>query len=263
MPDMKILITDWGHLNEAAPLALKYKVGLEIQEFANPANLKAPQELLEEIIAKTSVLSPLSMHGPFSDLIPASRDPLVRQVTRDRFLYAGNLAQRIGAQHLVLHSGYIPKTYPGVQWMTSSLEFWVDLLNHYTFEGEIHVENVYDDSFSTLKELIDRVNQTLKQERLSICLDIGHVHANSSRRFEEWISGLNDRIRYVHIHNNGGVEDDHWRLDHGTLPVGGVLNLLITYSPNAAWTVETPVEDIEPSLEWLGERGYIPRLQVP
>jgi len=258
MQKFKMLITDWGDLNAAIPLALKYQVGLEVQEFTNPINLKTPQDLLDQIIEKTKDISLLSVHGPFSDLIPASRDPLIRQVAHDRYLHAGDLAHQLRAQHLVLHSGYIPKTYPGEQWLRNSLEFWIDLLNHYPFEGEIHIENVYEDNFIELKELVDRVNQAYKQERLTICLDIGHVNANSTRSFAEWISGLGDRIRYVHIHNNGGVLDDHWQLEKGTIPIGQVLNLLITYSPKAAWTVETPIDDIEPSLLWLQERNYIP-----
>ncbi len=259
MPALQIMITDWGNLEQAVPLAVAYQVGLEVQEFANPLNLKAPQELVEQISQKTKYLAPLSVHGPFSDLIPASRDPLIRQVAHDRFLHAGDLARRIGAQHLVLHSGFIPKTYPAEQWLRNSIEFWIDLLNHYPFEGEVHVENVYEDDFTNLKELIDRVNQALKSERLSICLDIGHVNANSSKSFDAWIPGLGERIRYVHIHNNGGAQDDHWVLDQGTIPVSQVLNLLIIYSPKAVWTVETPVKEIEPSLQWLQERNYLKR----
>jgi hypothetical protein len=36
-----------------------------------------------------------------------------------------------------------------------------------------------------------------------------------------------------------------------------VLHLLQKYSPNAVWTIETFVEDIEPSLLWLQERGFM------
>lgn len=257
MANNKIFITDWGNLDMALPLAASYQVGLEVQEFTNPSNLNASTSLLEEIIEKTKNFSPISMHGPFSDLIPASRDPLIRQATRERFLQAGELAQRMGAGHLILHSGFIPKTYPSEQWLRNSVEFWIDLLNHNPFEGEIHVENVYEDHFVHLEELIDQVNQAINQKILSICLDIGHVNANSSKTFDEWIQALGDRIRYVHIHNNGGTLDDHWRLDRGTIQIEHVLDLLKRHSPNAAWTVETPVVDIEPSLLWLQERNYL------
>jgi sugar phosphate isomerase/epimerase len=62
-------------------------------------------------------------HGPFSELVPASRDARIRQVSRDRFQRAYNLARVIGAQHLILHTGYIPKTYPRETWIDYSVAF--------------------------------------------------------------------------------------------------------------------------------------------
>jgi sugar phosphate isomerase/epimerase len=257
MQNRKLLITDWGNVDKALPFATRYQVGLEVQEFTTPANLDAPQELIEGLKEKTKDLSMVSMHGPFSDLIPASRDPLIRHVVRERFIQACQVAEQIGAKHLILHSGYIPKTYPSDMWLRNSLDFWIDLLNHDPFEGEIHVENVYDDDFSSLKELIDRVNQVFQTKRLTICLDIGHVNANSSRPFTEWVPGLGDRIGYTHLHNNGGSLDDHWQLDQGTIQIEQVLDLLVQHAPEATWTVETPFDGIEPSLLWLQARGYL------
>ena len=69
--------------------------------------------------------------------------------------------------------------------------------------------------------------------------------------------GWGDRIRYVHLHNNDGVLDDHWRLDKGRLDIRLVLELLLKSCPNAVWTVETYFEDIEPSLLWLKQSGYL------
>jgi sugar phosphate isomerase/epimerase len=118
------------------------------------------------------------------------------------------------------------------------------------------VENVYEDDFITLLELIDRINQALEVERLTGCLDIGHVKSNSSKTLADWITGLGDRIRYDHLHNNNGFLDDHWRLGKGNINGSEVLHLILKHSPNAVWTVETRVSYIEPSLHWLQNRGY-------
>jgi sugar phosphate isomerase/epimerase len=257
MDNHLIYITDWGDLDLAVPLAEKFQVGLEVQEFTNPLSLPSPGLLMEEIGKKSKGIAQLSMHGPFSDLIPASRDPLIRQATHERFMQASTVAQQLGTKHMILHSGFIPKTYPGELWLSRSLEFWVEFLETTQYVGEIHVENVYEDNFALLGELIDRVNLALKEERLTICLDIGHVNSNSSKTLKEWIAGLGDRIRYVHLHNNGGALDDHWRLDQGTIQIEQALELLEHHTPKAVWTVETPVNDIEPSLLWLQERGYL------
>jgi sugar phosphate isomerase/epimerase len=261
MQNYPIYITDWGDLDLALPLAIKFKLGLEIQEFTSPRNLDTSDLLHKEIIEMTKDISHLSMHGPFSDLIPASRDPLIRQATHERFMQACEVAQQINTEHLILHSGFIPKTYPGELWLSNSLAFWTEFLSTTLYKGEIHVENVYEDSFINLRELIDQVNLAHNRERITICLDIGHVNSNSSKTLKEWISGLGDRIRYVHLHNNGGSLDDHWQLDKGTIQIEQVLDWLARYAPRAVWTVETPVEDLEPSLVWLQDRGYLPALQ--
>ena len=244
-------------MDQVIPIAHKYQVGLEVLEFATPENLEHASSLVPEICQKVRSMPFLAMHGPFSELVPASRDPLVRQVARARFQQGYELAKIIGASHLVLHSGYFPKTYPTDQWIDNSFNFWIEFLGDKRTPNTIHLENVYEDDFTALLELIDRVNLELGVERLTICLDIGHVNVNSSKSLADWIVGLGDRIRHVHLHNNDGVLDDHWRLDKGKIDVSQALDLLLNHSPNAVWTVETGVSDIEPSLEWLQGRGYL------
>jgi len=254
---MKILLSDWTALDQVIPIAVKYQVGLEVLEFAIPENLDRVPSLALEIHQKVSTIPLLGLHGPFSELVPASRDPWVRQVARARFQQGFELAQMIGAQHLVLHSGFFPKTYPRDIWIQNSLDFWIDFLADKPAPNFIHLENVYEDDFTTLVELIDRVDQAFEGERLTVCLDIGHVFANSSKTLADWITSLGDRIRYVHLHNNNGILDDHWRLDKGRINVSEVLDLLLMHSPNALWTIETSANDLEPSLLWLQARGYL------
>jgi len=251
------MITDWSSLDEVLPILSKYKTGVEILEFAQPENLDDSASLIKNIRQNIAGLPLIGFHGPFSELIPASRDPQVRQVARNRFQQAYDLAQSIGAAHLILHSGFFPKTYPRDQWIQNSYNFWIEFLADKNFPNMIHLENVYEDDYTSLLELVDRINQYFQDERLSICLDIGHVNSNSSKTLRDWITGLGDRIRYTHLHNNGGTLDDHWKLGIGTIDVRHTLELLREYSPAAVWTVETPAEDIEPSLLWLQEQGYL------
>jgi sugar phosphate isomerase/epimerase len=254
---MQILISDWSHFEQVLPLAKQYQVGLEIDEFTTPENLDRGSELAASITERVKGLPRVSVHGPFYELIPASCDPLIRQVARQRFQRASELAQMIGAQHLILHSGYFPKTYPAEQWLNNSIDFWVDFLDNQPFEGLIHLENVYEDGFTGLKQLVAQVNQIINARQLTICLDIGHVHANSSHTLGAWIQGLGDHIRYVHVHNNNGILDDHWQLDTGKIDMRQTLNLLKEHCPQATWTVETLVDQIEPSLQWLQQQGYM------
>jgi len=254
---MTILVTDWGNFSQVLPIAMKYRVGLEFQEFVNPQNLDHPDDLVKTIGEGLINLPLASMHGPFAELVPASWDPLVRQVAAKRFQQAHNIAHKTSAKHLILHSGFIPKTYPLEKWIQNTYDFWMEFLRDRPEPGLIHLENVYENDFHGLRELVDRVNNSYNTEVLTICLDIGHINANSSRSFEEWISGLGDRIRYVHLHNNDGILDDHWRLDRGKIDISRVLDLLMKHSPHAAWSVETIEGDTEPSLLWLQSRGFL------
>jgi sugar phosphate isomerase/epimerase len=120
----------------------------------------------------------------------------------------------------------------------------------------IHLENVYKNEPNALNELVERVNEVFQDNLLTICLDVGHVNANSSRTMEEWIIKLGDWIGYVHLHSNNGVLDDHWELGKDMIDIALVLDLLLVYSTNAIWTIETPVDGLEPSLLWLQKKSY-------
>lgn len=253
---MKMLISDWGELDQVLPIAVKYQVGIELLEYAVPDKLELGIHEADSVKQGLHAIPQIGLHGPFTDLIPASRDALIRQATKLRFQQGFELAQRLGASHYILHSGFIPKTYPRDVWLQNALAFWVEFLRDKPEAPRIYVENVYEDDFSSLAALADQVNQSLGEERLTLCLDIGHVNSNSSKSLAEWIKGLGARIRYAHLHNNGGFLDDHWRLDKGEINIREVLDLLGEYAPSALWTLEIPVSDIEPSLLWMQDRGY-------
>ena len=252
---VKLLVSDWGAFDTVFPVAVRYGVGLEIQEFASPENLDHHRALAEDFGERLTALSQRSLHGPYHDLVPASDDPRVREVARSRFQEALGVARTVGAGHVVLHSGFFPKTYPRDMWIENSLEFWAGFLPGMPRSIDLHLENVYEDDYSPLAELADRVNDRHHAEALTLCLDIGHVNANSSRGLADWISGLGNRIRYVHLHSNDGFLDDHWGLWKGRLDMRRVLDLLLKHAPAAAWTVETVLGDIEPSLAWLKQNG--------
>jgi sugar phosphate isomerase/epimerase len=254
---MRVLVSDCARIDEILPIALAHQVGIEVQEFVFPDNIDGNGQIAADIKTKLGDTSPRGLHGPFSDLAPASRDRQIRAVTRNRFQQAYELAQLVGAQHLILHTGYIPKTYGRQAWIENSVRFWVRFLPSKDNSLRIHLENVYEDDYMIMIELLDRVNAALGRETLTVCLDIGHVHANSSRTLEEWIPGLGRRIQYVHLHNNDGILDDHWGLWKGKIDIAGVLDLLKTHTPDAMWTIETIPADIEESIVWLRDRGCL------
>jgi sugar phosphate isomerase/epimerase len=252
---MQVAVSDCAQIDQLLPIVLRYNVGIEIQEFVFPDHLDANDDLAETIGERIQAIPLRGLHGPFFELIPASRDRQIQQVARSRFRRAVELATVIGARHLILHTGYFPKTYSRGTWVDNSVAFWAAFLPDLPEGVQIHLENVYEDDYTLITELTDKVNDALGREVLTICLDVGHVHSNSSHTLEEWIAGLGSTIRYVHLHNNDGVLDDHWGLWRGKIDMPRILDLLLEHAPNAVWTIETALSDVERSLIWLQEQG--------
>lgn len=253
---MRILMSDDGNVAQTLPLAVHFGVGIEIQEYSRAENL---DERADEAAAIGRLIKDMPLrgfHAPFADLVPASKDRKIREVVRQRLESAYVAARQVGAQHYVAHTGYIPKTGPRDAWLDRSLGFWVEFLSSKPGDIPVHLENVYEDDFTLINELLDRVNGALGRECLTACLDIGHANSNSSHSLEAWIKGLGGRIRYVHLHNNGGALDDHWGLWHGSIDVARVLSLLAQHAPQSHWMVECIHPEMEQSLQWLKDHGY-------
>ncbi len=254
---MRVLICDCGRIDDTLPIALKYNVGIDVQEFTNPDNIDNNAYLSEYIAGKIEPIKLRGFHGPFSELTPATRDKKIRDVVLTRFQTAYQFALKVGASHFNLHTGFIPKTYPHEIWIKNSVEFWCGFLADKNDGIAVHIENVYEENFSLIEELLNKINERLGREAVSACVDIGHVNSNSSKSIKEWIEGLNNKIKYVHIHNNNGILDDHWGLWKGKINIPEVLDLLMKHSPDSLWMIESLFPDLEQSVIWMNENGYL------
>jgi sugar phosphate isomerase/epimerase len=64
----------------------------------------------------------------------------------------------------------------------------------------IYIENFVDNDPYMMRELCERIND----KRVRLCLDTGHVCANSNVEVTDWISILGGFIGHANIHNNDG-----------------------------------------------------------
>jgi sugar phosphate isomerase/epimerase len=151
---MRILVSDWGAFDEVLPVALKYQAGMEVQEYTSSENIGRNRAMAEDIGRKIKTIPLRGFHGPYAELVPAGRDRKVREVARSRFQDAFDLAQRTGAQHPVPHSGHFPKTYPRGIWIQNSYKSWVGFLAEKSGQMNVHLENVYEDDYSDIVELV-------------------------------------------------------------------------------------------------------------
>lgn len=241
---MKIFVANWLEMDRLVPYIEENKLGIEIQNFCNPIQIEN-SNLINEISKQVKNIKDRTVHGPYSELVPVSRDPEIKNITRKRFQQAYEIAKKLKASHLILHSGFIPKTYPFKDWLTRAIDFWEEFLESKDDKIEIHIENVYEDDFNLLFKLVETINK----KHFSICLDIGHANANSSMTIADWINNLGDYITYYHLHNNNGILDDHFGLNKGTINMEKTIKTIIEKTPNAILSIET--KDIYNSVSWL------------
>ena len=224
--------------------------GIELQNYALPEfepDIDAQITQLEEIEVR-------AIHAPFFDLCPGSLDPLVQQVTAQRFRKTISHARALRCEHIIFHNGFNPLHHMPDGWATRAIEFWSELLNQEGTNLKFYIENTLESDPLLLLEVLDGVGIS----NLKINLDVGHAHAFSKWTVLEWIEYLQGAIGYAHLHNNYGNEDEHLPLRDGSLSMKEVCHALDEYAPNALWAIEmhSKTHALD-SIEWLEENGFI------
>lgn len=260
----EIRLCDDAELNKVFELCVDNNLGLEIQGFYNP-NLIDTQEsyniLLEYKKALKNFKGGKSLHAPFWDLNLGSKNPAVKDATMKAFNYAYSVAKELGCTEIVVHNGFIPNTSYYQGWVRNATAFWQEFFADKDDSITMMIENQCEEDSEVLKMEIDSVND----DRLKVCLDIGHAHANSNMPIEEWITSLGERIGYLHLHNNHGkvqgrpsyMNDEHLGIANGTMDIEKVLNLLEKHCPNAIWNVECKLDYISDSVQVLKNLNFI------
>ena len=231
-----ISLSAFRALPEVPSLASSAGFGLEFTGLVDP--LEYPPTFLGSVRSLPHFQLFSSAHGPFYDLMPASRDHEVAELARIKILRAVDACEVLGIGKIIFHSGWFPKTSPDDEWLGNARRFWEGILERAGSGTILCIENVYEDS----PELLARLFGAISSERFRACLDIGHVNANSSHPLCEWVDALGTRIGHVHIHNNHGVEDEHNGLGDGTIDIPSSLALLSSRCPEASWNLEIRTE---------------------
>jgi sugar phosphate isomerase/epimerase len=250
---MKLFLCDDTKLKEVARLVLHHECGIEVQSFYHPVALARLSAAVKEHEVVLRGIQNRAMHGPFGDLCPGSFDPMVRSVARNRFDAAADAAKQLDVTHLILHHGYVPGTSKPSGWVSRSTEFWTDYLDSIPTSISVHIENTLDDGPEVILEVVSSVNRS----NFDVCLDVGHVNCRSKVKAIAWIKRLGSRLGYVHLHDNHGEDDEHLGLGQGTLPVAEVCHALREHAPNAWWALEAQVPQLESSLRWLSDHGFL------
>ncbi len=235
----------------AAELARKYGLGLEIADFCIPWNMDDSFPQTDEAVKKAIEGVPRrTLHGPFNELFPCAIDPQARALAKRRFKQAVNLAERYGVSKVVLHGGFNERLYYPCWYTEQSILFWKDFAQEIPENVTVCLENVLEGTPDMLLDIVEGTDS----DRIGLCLDVGHVNAYSEVPVSEWIRLWSGRLSHLHIHNNDGSADTHSSLTEGTLSIPDILTQTREISPDATFTLE--LSDAEESVEWLVENGF-------
>ena len=232
---------------EAGALAVKYGLGLEIAEYCTAWNM---DEHFEETHAQVSReiegVDKRLLHGPFNELFPCAVDLRARALAAERFRQAIALAKRHQAEKVVFHGGFNPWIYWPEWYVEQSVLFWKEFLQEGT-DVPIVLENVLETDPALLLDIVREVDD----ERLRLCLDVGHVNAYSPASPLEWLEAWAPFISHFHLHNNDGSWDTHSPLREGSIPMREFLEAAHAQCPHATYTLE--LTEARSSIEWLLE----------
>ena len=227
---MKYLISEMDA--RAHDLAREWGVGIESIAFCAAENL-SDARMIQDTRAALSAYPARAMHGPFYEMAPCAIDPMIRDVAMHRFRQAADVCRQIGAQKLILHSGYAPQVYYPIWFTEKSIPFWREFLSTQPADFSLAIENVLDTDPAPIRDVLDGIGDA----RAKICLDTGHANCYSPVPIDQWIDTLGDRIGHVHLHNNAGARDAH--LCAGRMDLSDVLRRIREDAPNADICIES------------------------
>ena len=229
--------------------------GIELIRFSIASELDRVGDAIAEVeSAFLSRPNPphLTLHGPYMDLNPSTWDSQVRLATMLRYSQAYAAAQALGAEKLVLHTGFIPHANFLEGWPPRVADFFLEWLDGRS-GVTIALENVFDPIWEPLLEVWRQVNRP----DFTLCLDVGHAHCYAAQPVSEWAERLLPALGHVHFHDNHGprpfphTPDEHLALGNGTLPVRALLRIL-SEKPDLTCAIEcSRKEDVMRSLEAL------------
>ena len=235
---------------DAADMAVRHQTGLEIDEYCTAENMD--NATYDSVVAsKAACADRIILHAPFSELFPCAIDPLAVRLAERRFAQAAEIAHGLNAELMVVHSGFIPLVYFPEWFHDRSVDFWRRFLDAHPDTPRIAVENVLEDTPDCLAQTISDIGD----ERIGLCLDIGHAFVQSARPLNDWIDAFAPHLVHVHLHDNDGLQDRHLPLGEGRIDMDAVLRRLSQRAPKATLTLENM--RCEPSLEWLKQRGWM------
>ncbi len=212
----------------AVNIARELDCGLEISRFGKLADIEENYEKnkteYKKILADFD--KDVTLHGFFSNLNIAAKDPLIKEVSIQRYNQTLELASVFDVKKVVLHTCLNnllkQKSYQEMFFLTN-IEFFNQYVKNYEDLGIIlTMENVHEPNPDYIRNLIAAVNSP----NFKATIDIGHCNLHSDLSISTWIKEYGIMLNHMHFHNNFKNEDSHSGLLNGSLDIKEILKTL-------------------------------------
>lgn len=215
-------------------LAKDNGLGLELNHTCISENLDNLDKLIQDVKKDIKDVNKLILHGPFTEIHPASIDHRFKEEALKRLDEAYVVAKAFDIKKMVLHNGWIPFIYFKEYQRVRGKEFFLEYMKEK--EIALAIENVLEDEPYMMKDMLSDIND----ERIGICLDIGHLNVASSIDVITWIDVLGKYIKHFHLHNNFKDKDSHNSINEGSMDILKVLDKISnTCSSDVTYTIES------------------------
>jgi sugar phosphate isomerase/epimerase len=194
----------------------------------------------------------MSVHMPFFELNPGSSDQIVRHDSLKRLLQGAGVGGYYSPRHVIIHTGYRPgmdyEDY--LKWMDKSVYAWKKILEAMP-DAPIYVENVYEQDPRLIEELLMRL-----EGRAGFCFDLGHWFSfgqgKRKNNLDRWLDCLAPYFKHLHLHDNGGLNDEHLGMGAGGVPFALFFTSLEQLNLSPTFTLEPHNrEDFAQSLNFI------------
>ncbi|MCI0580911.1 MAG: sugar phosphate isomerase/epimerase [Chloroflexi bacterium] len=255
--DQVLVATDYRDVASYRTWAEEAGFGLELQAFSDPKVLA--NDWIEVLASHKKLLAGfpgrLGLHGAFYDMVSASLDPAIVDVTRIRYRQNLHAASELNAGYVVFHLNYmgtLKLSNYRAGWHQRQVEFWGHFAEEAAAAGvDVLLENLWEDDPALVRDILAEVNHP----HLKACLDVAHATLFSCHGLDAWIKALAPYLICCHLNNHDGELDLHWPLGHGVLDYPPVLAKMRQLPKPPLFSLElSGKEQVEASLPFLNMR---------
>lgn len=222
---------------------------IEIQDFVGPDVIAGDVSALVADWKKAldGHKGPRGIHGPFFGLDLSNPDEDIRAVIQKRLISGVDIAARLGADVMVVHSpfnfwhtlNYMNYRYLREALMDACAACMMPVLARAADEGvTVVLENIDDTAPADRRDLVQR----LDHPRFRLSIDTGHAdlaHSNyGAPPVVDFLAHAGDLLAHVHLQDVDGHADRHWHPGDGRIAWRPVMTHLAAMAAPARLILE-------------------------